>query len=192
MSEIIREVRLPLDGRFLRRECPFCRRQFKVAIPEEELQTLTQSKISAFLLGATSTGREAPSEERQEVQLFCPYCGQQAERDQWWTDEQAAYLQVIVENIIAEPVNRNLVRPLRRSIANQKTGSVWIRFEGRELAQKEEWIAPETYDMAEVHLPCCDRVIKVQEQWPATVFCPFCGFPHRDLLARGGGSACSG
>lgn len=192
MSEIRIEVSLPLDGQFFRRQCPFCRRQFKVAISEEQLRTLTDKAVASFLLEARSTTGEMSSEELREVQFFCPYCGQQAQGDEWWTDEQVAYLQVIAHNTVAEMINRNLIKPLKDSLSRRNTGSVQIRFEGHELPQKREWIPPETDDMTEVRLPCCDRLIKVQDEWPATVFCFFCGFPHRHLSAKGGGSRCSG
>jgi len=180
MTEIRREVSLPLDGDFLRRQCPLCRREFKVSIPQEELQTLTQQAVESFLLQAMKPSEETTSEGLPETQFFCPYCGQEAPGGNWWTEEQVAYFQVIAENIAADLINENLIRPLKRSFQGQSTGLISLRFEGHELAQKQEWLSPEADDMTPVHLPCCDRRIKVQDDWSGTLFCFFCGFPHSD------------
>lgn len=180
MTDIRREVSLPLDDDFLRRQCPLCRREFKVSIPAEELQTLTQQAVESFLLEAMPTAGQTPSEEdAPETQFFCPYCGQQAPDGEWWTEEQIAYFHVIAENIAADLINENLIRPLKRTFRGQRTGLISMRFEGRELPQKQEWLSPEPDDMTEVRLPCCDCRIKVQDDWSGTLFCFFCGFPHR-------------
>jgi len=185
MTEIRREVSLPLDNDFLRRQCPLCRREFKVAIPTEELQTLAQQAVEAFLLETMHTEQQASSEENQpETEFFCPYCGQQAPVSEWWTEEQLAYFCVIAENIAAELINENLIRPLKRTFRGHRTGLISMRFEGQELPRKQEWLAPEPADMTEVYLPCCERRIKVQDEWCDTVFCFFCGFPHNHLIPK--------
>jgi len=51
-------------------------------------------------------------------------------------------------------------------------------FEANEMQQREAWISPERNDMTTFELPCCERKIKVQDNWPDTVHCFFCGFPH--------------
>ena len=185
MTDIHRKLSLPLDNGFLRRQCPFCRREFKVSVPTEELQTLAQQAVEGFLLETMSSAGHTSSDENQpEAEFFCPYCGQQAASSDWWTDEQIAYFQVIAQNIAADLINENLIRPLKRTFRGQKTGLISMRFEGQELPRKQEWLAPDPPDMTEVYLACCERRIKVQDDWCDTVFCFFCGFPHNHLIPK--------
>jgi len=53
-----------------------------------------------------------------------------------------------------------------------------IRFEGKEMEQQKPWISPEVNDMEIFDLPCCQRKIKIEENWQDKVYCFFCGFPY--------------
>lgn len=172
---IHRQLSLPLDDAgFFRRECPLCRREFKVHLNDDELGQLAQCRIDDFLVegGIKPAGDHKADDGEQEY--FCPYCGQSAPRDHWWTQEQLAYVQVIAKNIMADLINENLIRDLRRSIGH---GS-FIRFEAEEIEKQEEWISPEVSDMRVFDLPCCQRKIKVADDWKDAVKCFFCGFSH--------------
>jgi hypothetical protein len=175
MCEIEKSVVFPLDEEGLfRRECPFCKREFKVLVTKEELSDIAQKGIETFLLE-----NEEPDEEEQEAvepEFFCPYCGQRASRSNWWTREQAAYIRVIVGNIAADLINKHFIRPLQRNL--NKSNSA-VRFEGKPMVQHEPWISPEENDMKIIDLPCCQRQIKVEDDWPNGIFCYFCGFPHQ-------------
>jgi hypothetical protein len=66
-------ISLPLDDDgFLRRECPQCSQQFK------------------WHNGPTA---ERPPGEVDPPVYFCPLCGDSATPDQWWTQEQIAFIQ---------------------------------------------------------------------------------------------------
>jgi hypothetical protein len=179
---ITRQITLPLDDEgFFRRECPLCRREFKVHLKEEELGQLAQCRIDDYLVEQRGEEGQGDDEEDESAQEnFCPYCGQSAPSDYWWTQEQLAYLHVIAENIMARLLNEHLIRPLNRNMGH---GS-FIRFEGKEMEQKEEWISPETTDMTVVDLPCCERRVKVVDDWKGAVCCFFCGFPHEKSSAH--------
>lgn len=172
---INRQVPFPLDEEgFFRRECPLCCREFKVHLNDDELGQLAQCRIEDFLLEQGILQRDGDDEDDAPQEFFCPYCGQSAPSDHWWTQEQLAYVHVIAANIMAGLVNEHLIRPLNRSMGH---GSV-VRFEGNEMKQKEEWIAPEAPDMTVVDLPCCERKVKVADDWNNGVHCFFCGFSH--------------
>jgi len=50
MGDIEINISLPLDDEgFFRRECPFCRKEFKVMLTKEELVTLAQEGIDSFM-----------------------------------------------------------------------------------------------------------------------------------------------
>jgi len=183
MSEIELRIELPLDdGGFLRRECPLCRREFKVLVGAEELDDLASHGLESFLLDEDTDETEQDPQHVEGPQLTCPYCGQQAESDNWWTEEQLAYVRTFAENIVAEMANKQLIRPLKRRYGGRRSGIVSISFEGNELPVEDPWISPGVNDMEVFNLPCCGRQIKVDEGWSETVHCHFCGFPHsRDL-----------
>lgn len=174
---ISRQISFPLDDEgFFRRECPLCCYEFKVLLKDDELGQLAQSCIDDFLIEQGL--QEAPDEESDEdsQEYVCPYCGQSAPSDHWWTQEQLAYIKVVLENIMAGLVNEQLIRPLKRSMGH---GS-FVRFEGKEMKQKDEWISPEVSDMTVFTLPCCERQIKIADDWKDAVHCFFCGFRHGD------------
>jgi hypothetical protein len=123
----------------------------------------------------------AASEEDQDTEFTCPYCGQSSSSNSWWTDEQNAYIKVHIENIMAKLVNENFIRPLKRNFGKSKSGLISLEFKGNEMRQKEPWISPESNDMEIFNLPCCNRKIKIEEEWKDKVYCFFCGFPHKKI-----------
>jgi len=165
------------DDGFFRRECPLCYREFKVLMMEDELTSLAQEGLDSYMLEIQEEETDA-SEEETEPEFTCPYCGQQAPRDNWWTQEQLAYIGVVAQNIIAKMVNEQLVRPLKRMSRKHSSGLVSLQFRGKEMKQQEPWISPEVNDMEIFDLPCCHRKVKVDESWSSEVHCFFCGFPY--------------
>jgi uncharacterized Zn-finger protein len=179
MSEI--RINLPFsldDEKFFRRECPFCRKEFKVLLEKEELTDLAQKGIDSFMIEAKEESIDLNESELLEAEFTCPYCGQQAPSDSWWTQEQLAYVSIVVKNIMAKMINENLISPLKRNFQKPSSSMVSIRFEGKEMEQQEPWISPEVNDMEIFNLPCCQRKIKIEDNWSGVVHCFFCGFPH--------------
>jgi len=180
MSEIRMNLSFPLDNDgFFRRECPFCRKEFKVLLEKEELTDLAQKGIDSFMIELKEETMDLDKSEHSETEFICPYCGQRAPSDSWWTQEQRAYMGIVAKNIIAKIVNENLICPLKRTFRRSNSGMVSIRFEGEEMEQQEPWISPEVNDMKIFDLPCCQRKIKIEENWWNVVYCFFCGFPYK-------------
>jgi uncharacterized Zn-finger protein len=166
---ITKHVPFPLDEEgFFRRACPLCSREFKVLLKPDELGQLQQ--LNYLVDGEES--EEKTDEEDDEKHYFCPYCGQRSPHDEWWTEEQRAYIHVIVSNIAATLLNEHFVRPLR------SMNSDFIKITSNEMPQKEAWISPEASDLTRFDLPCCVRSLKIAEEWTQEVHCFFCGFPH--------------
>lgn len=180
MSNIETSLPFPLDDDgFFRRECPLCRKEFKVYLKEEELTTLAQAGIDSFMIQQDEETSDTDEASEAEIEFVCPYCGQRASQDSWWTQEQLAYIGVVVSNIVAKLINEKLIRPPKREFGRSRSsGLVSIRFEAEEMQQQEPWISPEPNDMEAIDLPCCERKLKVEEGWAGTVHCFFCGFPH--------------
>jgi len=178
MSEIKMNLSFPLDdGGFFRRECPFCRKEFKVLLEKEELTDLAQKGMDSFMIEPKEETMDSES-GRSETEFVCPYCGQRATSGSWWTQEQLAYVGIVAKNIMAKIVNEQLIRPLKSASRRYSAGMVSMRFEGKEMEQQKPWISPEVNDMEIFDLPCCQRKIKIEDDWTAVVYCFFCGFPH--------------
>ena len=179
MSEIRINIPFSLDDeKFFRRECPFCRKEFKVLLEKEELTDLAQKGIDSFMIEAKEESIDLNESELLETEFTCPYCGQQAPSDSWWTQEQLAYVNIVVKNIMAKMINENLISPLKRNFQKPSSSMISIQFGGKEMEQQEPWISPEVNDMEIFNLPCCQRKIKIEDNWSGVVHCFFCGFPH--------------
>jgi len=179
MSEIVQNVKFPLDDDgFFRRECPLCGKEFKVLFKKEELADLTYIDSDSYMLDTQETSELADLNEYLKAEYFCPYCSQKSAVDKYWTQEQVAYINVFLENIMAQIINKNLINPMKKSFGKAKSEPISIQFTGNELNQKEPWISPEVNDMDIFELPCCDRKIKVKDDWLDTIYCFFCGFPY--------------
>lgn len=151
MADIIKKtVTIPLDAQnFLRRECPYCNREFK--IKKEDHDILDISK-----------------------EYWCPYCGQSADNNKWWTQEQINFINKIASNVLGDIINKELIKPLKQ--LNDHSSGIKVKL--HEIERKNEIINPDINDMKVVYLPCCRKTIKIDETWNKTTHCFFCGFPH--------------
>lgn len=145
---------LPLDNDgFLRRECPNCLRQFK--------------------------WHNGPANEEAEAQpaadsYFCPYCGQPAVTDQWFTTEQVKYMQGVGMSIALRGINEQLDSAFKgmnsKHVKFKKTGSLDVPDEPDPLAEPD--------DMMIVLSPCHSwEPIKVPDSTVGKLHCLVCGQP---------------
>lgn len=170
-------VSFPTDEEgFFRRECPFCRKEFKILLEKKEIEDLVQKGLDSYLLDEDE--KDSDDKEESEDEFHCPYCGQTSPSNEWWTQEQIEYIGIYAKNIMAKLINENLIRPLKRNFGKPTGGMISIEFKGKEMEQQEPWISPEVNDMEIFNLPCCERKIKIEENWKSTIKCFFCGFPH--------------
>ncbi|MBM4466528.1 MAG: hypothetical protein FJ014_13400 [Chloroflexi bacterium] len=141
---------------------------------------MIERELEAYLLqeGLEIRAESADATEADADELWCPYCGQTAPRDQWWTQEQIAYIHVFGYNIMAQIVNEQFIRPMKREFSGHRSGFISIKFEGKEMEYQEPWISPESDDMTIHALPCCDLRVKVDDDWSRPIYCYRCGFPH--------------
>lgn len=140
-------IELPLDDGFLRRECPACERQFKWWEGEE-------SDWAADL----------------DV-LFCPYCGDTAPLDEWWTPDQLDY----AEGIVSGPGIEDLAAQLQDDLKRAAAGLFDIKVEKQGPDELPHALV-EPSDMVAVLPPCHDEVpIKLDENWDPPAHCLACG-----------------
>ncbi len=116
MSEIMIYLSFPVDDDgFFRRECPFCCKEFKVLLEREELTDLSEKGIDSFMLEGEKEETNLNESESSETEFTCPYCGQRAPINSWWTQEQLTY----AKKTIAKIVNENLIRRRWSSLFRQ-------------------------------------------------------------------------
>jgi len=181
MSEIEVSISLPTDDdSFFRRQCPLCRREFKVLLEKKEMEDIAKKGIESFMLNQNADSDEADLEKKDESEYYCPYCNQLSPSSDWWTDEQKNYIRIHAENIAARLINEQLIGPLKRKFSGSSSGPISFKVEADEMKMKEPWISPETNDMNIFDLPCCKRKIKIREDWQEKIHCFFCGFPHKN------------
>jgi hypothetical protein len=179
MSEIIQAVSFPLDEEgFFRRECPFCMKEFKVLLTADELNNISQREIESYMIEQNDGVDSEGSDDSDELEYICPYCGQTAPAKSWWTQEQIEYLHIFARNILADLVNEHLIRPMKNTFRGQKSSFISLTFEGNELEKTEAWISLEINDMKVFELACCNRRIKINDDHKKLTYCFFCGFPH--------------
>lgn len=142
-------VPLPLDSDgFLRRECPHCFRQFK------------------WHHGPTA---DRPEGEIDPVVYYCPLCGVSAGHDQWWTQEQLAF----VKKAAAGPILREASDQIEKALRGVKG----LTYKRGQLDEPEPPPAlHEPDDMIIVAPPCHSwEPVKIPEEAAAQVHCLICG-----------------
>lgn len=141
---------LPLDQGFLRRQCPHCGREFK------------------WHSGPTE---DRPTDATDPPFYHCPYCGEPAGHDEWWTQAQLAYAERLIEGEGARTMNEELHRLARRYRKGSIKMSVTPVPEPRPPAPLVE-----PADMIAVASPCHPwEPIKIHDDWSEPVHCLVCG-----------------
>lgn len=142
-------MNLPMDGGFVRRECPSCKRQFK------------------WHHGPTP---RRPEEAVDPEIYFCPYCGEPAPADDWWTTEQIEYAQ----ELAAEPAMNAIAEEFKRSVGQGRNSlfQLSIKYDEPEPPSTLH----EASDMVLVEPPCHDwEPLKIMDDWVSPVHCLICG-----------------
>jgi len=145
------EMELPLDSQgFLRRECPLCQREFK----------WHHGPIEG-----------APPDDPPAEQYFCPYCGEAASVDQWWTTEQVEAIQQMALYEAMPELEEQLGKSAR-----DLNRSGFVRVEVRSAPINPPLPLSEPDDMLPVASPCHPyEPVKVASDWRAPIHCLVCG-----------------
>lgn len=149
--EIAFELPLDEDG-YLDRECPLCERLFRWHHGPLDQQIDDDS---------TSPGA-----------YFCPYCGQQAPVDEWWTREQVEAAQRAAAAAVVPKIEEEL-----RDAFKGLNRSRFIKADVE--AARPSPAAPlfvEPADLLTVSSPCHpEEPVKIGPQWGSALHCLVCG-----------------
>lgn len=150
-------VHLPLDNGFVRRQCPHCQGQFK------------------WHHGPTD---DRPADVPEPLVYHCPLCGESAPPDQWFTDEQVAYIHASATGPVLRAVADELGRTFGgRRRAGRKAGlDFQFKVEHDDPGQPEALQEPA--DMTAVSPPCHPwEPVKVPDDRREPLHCLVCGEP---------------
>ena len=147
-------ISLPLDNDgFLRRECPHCMQEFKwhEGPANEEAEKMGDSGI-----------------------YHCPLCGQSADPDSWWTQEQLDYAQEAAMpsalRSLEDELNKTFRRASNKHMTIKRTGHLDPPDEPMPLVEKD--------DMSIVTSPChAYEPVKIPETAAGPFHCLICGSP---------------
>jgi len=137
-------ISIPTDeSGFIRRECPNCEREVKWFAGE------TVDRPSDFL----------------EPDLYtCPYCGERADHDQWWTPAQIEYAKAAAMG----PISRGLEAEMKKILGNHG------KYTAGSHSAPDLLVDPD--DMLMVAPPCHPfEPLKVIETWSDPLHCRLCG-----------------
>ncbi len=146
-------MNLPLDEGFLRRQCPNCEREFK------------------WHHGPTE-GR--PDDYADPDVYWCPYCGETAPGDHWWTEVQLEHAQ----ETLAGPAMRMVADELGDAFKGTSGGSISFSVSTDDDEPEPPAALHEPTDMMIVEPPCHPwEPIKIDESWTSPIHCLLCGAP---------------
>jgi hypothetical protein len=148
-NELSFSVSFPLDDDgFLRRECPSCEREFKW-LPQED------------------------SEPEPDDGYSCPYCGQRAASDAWFTRGQLRVVEGAVDENVIAPELKGLEDALG-DLERTSGGLLSARIERGGHQRPRRLTEPN--DMRTVRFDCHPgEPVKVLDDWDGDVHCLICG-----------------
>ena len=164
---------------FFRRACPKCGLEFKTKAEPGEIASILQP---AFRQMGLEIGESPESDEdRDEVKSYfiCPYCGEQSEASDFLTQDFNRYLERYVYCEVILPRINGMFEDLADSIGYQKSGGGFLSIElsmefNRSLNPPRPISGPEPPDMKIVDLFCCNKEIKILDNWNCGIYCPYC------------------
>ena len=152
-------VCLPLDGDdFLSRECPYCKMRFKI-----HRKNLKKNK-----------------KDNSVRDIYCPYCGQTAKSNEFWTQKQIAYLKKSAECEFVEPE----LKKVQNYLKQLETQSEFLSIKVKSNMKKSSKPVPpeETNNMEIFTFPCCGLQLKIDKTWQKEIHRISCGKPQKKKI----------
>lgn len=156
-------LRFATDRRgFVRRACPRCGREFKLAGGGAEERVL-QAAFHAYVIPANA--EEVPGLPCR----FCPYCGYGASADVFLTPDQRDWVEGWARHVEVG-VRHERLRYVERHLG----ANPYVTFVPLAPVEPAPAAAPEPDDMTPVTVECCGERLKLRSNWAEGYFCPHC------------------
>jgi hypothetical protein len=164
----MQRISLPVDSQgFVRRECPHCRRQFKVRGGPTDGATVQR------YLGRHLLFENHHEIARDDCELYCVYCGKSAPTDEWCTPQQRAWMEKVADVLSKEIRYETLQAPMRNLSLNPG-----VTFVAVPPAERLPEMRVESDDLRRGSFFCCVEDVKIETHWVQPSFCPGCGSEH--------------
>lgn len=162
------EIGISADGdQYVRQSCPNCALEFKLQGDEADFKDVLGWWASRAMREA-GLDSEAPALSKR---LRCPYCAEQADRQDFLHEETKAYVRRIAVREVAEPLIHRFMAEMERTFSG---GVLTIKAEGTHTRSPRAISGPEPNDMVRVHCLSCEARFKLMEVWDGGVCCPAC------------------
>lgn len=163
------------SGRFLRRTCPSCGRDFKTDFDEADIAWGMAPAIER--IGREFGAAVRVDDNDEPLNLVCPYCEHSAEANEMLTDETVDYLHRHIYREVVLPMTKDLFSGLD-GVGSGSGGFLSFKVEVSNSIDPPRPIhGPEPPDMKIVEFICCDRSAKISDRWYALSKCVYCGSP---------------
>lgn len=157
------------DG-FRRLQCPRCTMTFKIMVNPGEY-----SDPLALRLSRLFEEDDEVDDGIAELGLCCPYCAHSARCQDFIDDEMERTIRAVARTQVIEPAVEMMMAGLTKSF--KKLNSSFMKVTVTETHAPRPMLmfgGPEVADMRHATLLCCNREIKLNEQWTERFFCPHC------------------
>ena len=165
---------LPRDvSGFLRRECPHCRRQFKIRSTGDEAGSVHR------VLAGVVPHENADEADVPPPSLHCLYCGKRGPFEEFLTPQQRFHVERMAQSFAEEVRYQQLTQVHRTLSQNPNPTFVPLappRAPGPMRADDD--------DLDRVYFLCCGEDAKLAPRWERPLFCPACGAEHRHGAKR--------
>lgn len=162
-------VTLPVDSQgYVRRECPHCRRQFKVRGGPCDGATVQR------YLGRHLLFENHDEIARDDAIAHCVYCGKDAPSDEWCTPQQRAWLERVADVLSKEIRYEQMQHPMRTLSLNPSPTFVAVPPPERLPEMRAEYD-----DLRRASFFCCVEDVKIEGHWRQPIYCPRCGAEHQ-------------
>lgn len=166
---------------YFRRSCPKCGLDLKTKADPADISNILQPVFRQMGLEIGENPELDENEEettKEKPKLACPYCGHLAEVSEFLTSSFVQYLQRFVLREFILPKINGLLEGFADSVGHHNSGgflSIEFSMEfNRSLYTPRPIAGPEPPDMKIIYLICCNKEIKILENWNCEVFCPYC------------------
>jgi len=161
------------QGRFLRRTCPSCGKDYKTEVDPADLQWAVAPYIRQL---GVDFGEQPASTVHQPDLFYCPYCGHSSPAQDTLTEETSIYLGRLINREIIIPAFQKMLSGVDGAGSGGGFISVSFSYE-RGMLPTRPIHGPEPPDMKVITFLCCKRSIKVSERWSRVETCTYCNGP---------------
>jgi len=163
------------NGRFLRRTCPSCGRDFKTEINPADIQWIVAPHMEQM---GVDLGGAPDKRSLAEDLLYCPYCDHPSKASDTLTEDTIRYAKLLLTREVVLPMMHRAFSGLNNMGSGLRNSFISISFSyDRGMLPPRPIHGPEPSDMKIITFLCCQKSIKVSDNWWQVSACTYCNEP---------------